>query len=150
MMSVRTPELADVSSFSMREMDAMECLRGGMAPRAALAESIKGSTLSFLVSFDGDPAVMWGYRVYTLCPSVAAIWMLTSPAVEDHKWEFIREMRRMAKVLDAHFTSYHCAVWKDYVSTRRLLALLNFKEVGGFVSPEFVIMERKGRPLWVN
>lgn len=146
---VRTPTLRDVAAFQFRALDAEECVRGGSYPTEALAQSVQESTQSYLLHFDDEPAVMWGYRTYELCPSVANVWMLTSPAVDNHKWEFVREIRKAMRVLDSAFVSYHILVLRDYTAARRLFAILGFveKEIS---NPEFILMEKKGRPIWVN
>jgi hypothetical protein len=148
-MSVRRSKVEDARGFTFRQMDAEECMRGGGLPSEVLERSIQASTSSHIVFFDDVPAVVWGYKSYDLCPSVANVWMLTGPAVDDHKWEFVREIRRTLKVLDTHFISYHSIVLRDYVAARRLLAMVGFREVETD-DPEFILMEKKGRPLWVN
>lgn len=146
---VRSPTRKDVASFPFRAMDAEECVRGGAYPIAATIRSIEESTASYILFFDEEPGVIWGYKIYPLCNSVANVWMMTGTPVDTHKWEFIREIRRAMKTLDASFVSYHIMVLRDYVAARRLFALLGFSELPND-DLEFVLMEKKGRPIWVN
>lgn len=86
----------------MRPEDIEECAAGGKEPFAALSEGWFAGKSWVLLTPDETPAAILGVHK-TDTPGYGMVWMLGTPAIEQHPITFLRHSK---PVLDELFSEY--------------------------------------------
>lgn len=125
----RSPTADDIVDVAarMRTDDVLEvAASGGYTPVAALIESVRNSSVSFVAVLNGRPEAIFGF-IYD-GGEAAAVWFLaTDEATKDVRL-FYRESKRIANEWAKHFPKMHNKVSADATATRRWLKRIGFKE----------------------
>ena len=89
--TVKKTANSDVNHVSqhMRPVDVMEVhLSYGLSPYYALRTSVIQSDEAYTISFDGIPFAIFGLAKNNTIKNVAAIWMLSTSDLDNHKKMF--------------------------------------------------------------
>jgi hypothetical protein len=121
-----TPAAADELVAHMRQADIDECLAMGMTDiRAAVAESVEASVISWTATVDGRVACIFGVTPVTVLGSEGIPWMVGTPLISKHARAFIRmSPLYIAQMLRAY---PHLA---NYVHSRNRQAVAWLKRMG--------------------
>jgi hypothetical protein len=68
-------------------------------PAAAIIDEVRRSTRAFAGLLDGEVACLWGIHIRTLLLDAVELWIITSSAVEEHPFTFVRHSQRMAECI---------------------------------------------------
>jgi hypothetical protein len=120
----------------LRDADREECFLGGWTPEAALRFSIENSTLSFRIDRGGETLCYWGFRAGSILSADCRAWMLSTPAIEDHKIFAARKSRIFLSELLEDFYSVTVLVDPNYtlsIQWLRWLGFSTFKVLDRFV-----------------
>jgi hypothetical protein len=124
-----------------REEDMAEVVLADLTLDQAIDGSIQGSTRSFAVYLEDKLLCVWGYR---RCGPAADVWLLTTEEVDLHPFAFLRESRRLLRVLLDTFTTLRCEVAVDYTKTRRWLTRIGFVSGADSLLPGFITYQIGG------
>lgn len=124
----------------MRPEDVAECRAySGATPSEALLNGFKISSESYTATLKGEPIMIFG--VVPVEEMAAAIWLLSTPEIEDVSLTFLRESRRI--ISDFHD---RWPVLFNYVDARNEVHLKWLRWIGFvFIArhPEFGIEKRE-------
>lgn len=88
---------------NLRQADLREIsMVSGNPPEASLTLGVQKSVVCFTAVDDaGEPMAIFGALPSPLFEGVGVIWLLGTPAIETHRWWFLRESRAwMERFLD--------------------------------------------------
>lgn len=127
---VMKASVEDADHIKLRPSDYAEAAAWvpGMAPEAALGESIRQSTEAFTGFSGADVVGIWGYRV---AGQEICLWLMCSDLIEEHSRTFLVQSRKaLAGLLVAHPDKLICNyVSKDNTGAHRLLSYLGLKMI---------------------
>ena|SRR5882672_5939566 len=126
---IRRAEPGDIDDIlpRIRPQERDTVARLGLDARALLREAIQGHAYSGLA--DASVACMWGISFPMPIGCYPRLWLLTTPLVEEHKIEFLRESRRFVAWAKAEFGPIEGCVDRTNVISARWLKWLGFHEV---------------------
>jgi hypothetical protein len=111
----------------MRQADRDEiAAASGRSPGAALAFSLRKSSLAYTAMIDGVPEVMFGVGDINVLTRVGAPWLLGTDAVTTHYVAFLRLSKGWAQQLLARYRVLMNAVDDRNVVSKRWLQWLGF------------------------
>jgi hypothetical protein len=115
-MIVRIEEAKPVHVYeilrNLRELDQPKFARVA-DPAKELVDMLGKSTRAFVGLIDGEVACLWGIHAKTLLADAAYLWMVTTPAVEEHPFVFVRHSQRMAQTILAEYSTIEGHVLVD-------------------------------------
>lgn len=112
----------------MRKADLDEvAAASGRSPAAALAFSLRRSTLAHTVMIDGRPEMMFGIGDINVLAGVGAPWALGTDAVEAHYLKFLRGSIGWRDQLLRRYPTMRNFVDDRNVVSKRWLQWLGFK-----------------------
>lgn len=121
-------------ALKLRPADSAELAALELDPLQAILESMEQSEISLSVFFDGELGAIFGVRRVedlSLAPSnVGVAWLLTTSAVETHRWTFMRLSR---KVMTRFLESFERLV--NAIDARNDAALRWARWLGAEVQP---------------
>lgn len=115
--------------LDLRTADEEECLAGNMTSEQAIRMSMMASRYSYAVEADGEVLAFWGYGSNTLIAQTAYAWLLTRPAIEEHKFRFIRTSQRIVEYILEEYLEVIVLVHDTHYEARRWLRWLGFLPV---------------------
>jgi hypothetical protein len=89
-----SPAHAAYVANRLRSVDRAECEATHGSVDAAIEDSIKRSHICWTWLIDGEPAVIGGVCIESVAGAIGLPWMLTTPAIENHKIAFARMTKR--------------------------------------------------------
>lgn len=121
---VLTDEVLAVLEPQLRYNDVNECRAMGLSSIEALRQSRDRSVEAYLVEIDGEVVAFWGYGVSSPLGECCYPWLLTTVAVEKHKYRFARGSIRVVEYLLSRYPRlstmvdcrYHDAIgWLEWL-----------------------------------
>lgn len=132
-----------MSAADVAEIEAM-----GFTPREALIYSLQGSTVADCALLDAAPVALWGLCPRGLLGDRALLWMLGTPAVQQHAKALLALSRYFAEWAQARYPVLECLIDSRHDKAIRWVRWLGFRPTGGTVTMrgvEFVGFERGAR-----
>lgn len=120
-------DLGSIPEFTLRKNDAMECLAAGLDPEQAVRRFVAGANAAYAHYIDGDLVCLWGYRWEDYATRRAAMWLLSTEAVEQHKLAYGRATKHLLDILQEQLHTITILVHVDYAEAIKWLEWLGFK-----------------------
>lgn len=114
----------------LRKEDVDECALNGWTPEEALAFCINNSTQSYAVMKNEEILCYWGWAPSTFAVGGCKAWMLSTPAIENHKVHAARRSQQLLELLLLDHFSIDVLVDPRYDIAKRWLSWLGFRRVG--------------------
>ena len=129
---IRLAQEADVYEIlpHIREQEAKTIARLGIDPAALVRKALGPFAYTGLA--DGRVACMWGIVFDIPLGNFPRLWLLTTPLVEGHRIEFLRESKRFVQWARAEFGTIEGCVDCDNIVSRRWLEWLDFRAVESY------------------
>lgn len=96
-------------------------------PTGSFKQAMANSAESWIVYFDGKPAVLWGVFLESLLSDEAIIWTVTTNVVEHYPLLFLRGSQQVVKYLLRHYEILTGKVDATYDRSIRWLRWLGFE-----------------------
>ena len=114
---------------NMRGIDLVEVERIGVDPRKTMEEAMARAVVTWAGTIDGKLVCLGGIEQASILSDCAYLWLVTTKAVEDHPFIFVR---RSQMVLSAIFQDYgyrmvYGVVDKDFDRSIKWLRWLGFE-----------------------
>jgi hypothetical protein len=93
-------------------------------PAKEIADMLGRSSRAFVGLIDDKVACLWGIHAKTLLADAAYLWMITTPAVEEHPFVFVRHSQRMAQAILAEYSTIEGHVLVDNAISAKWLKWL--------------------------
>lgn len=135
-------DLDSIPEFTLRQNDAMECLAAGLDPVQAVRRFVAGATAAYAHYIDGDLVCLWGYRWEDYQTRRAAMWLLSTEAVEQHKLAYGRATKHLLDILQVQLHTITILVHVDYAESIKWLEWLGFKRSRA-LTEQFTEMKRE-------
>jgi hypothetical protein len=75
MVEISTPP----TEVTLTPENTLECDLIGLTSLEAVAMSIKGSLISWVIEYQGEPVAYWGFMPGSVCGNWCQAWMLSTP-----------------------------------------------------------------------
>lgn len=126
-----TPELAAAFVPLLREEDAAEAVALGLEPYEALRSSVANAEESYVLTFDGELACIFGIsmpsRTVLAGGGPVLAWLLTTHAVTRHKKTFLRVSRAIVTDFLLRYEALVNVIDARYVGALRWARWLGFE-----------------------
>jgi hypothetical protein len=140
-MRLETITLDTIPEFQLRVEDGIECALGGMSNEQAVRRSVAGSDWAYAMYYGDELLCLWGVRFIDRIERRVSMWMLSCPAVNDHKIAFGRQSRKLLQLILTQATQIDVLVWVGYETTIAWLTRLGFRRQEA-ITEHFIIMRR--------
>ena len=139
----RQAELYDAHRIvpRLRQRDYENLERFG-APVMQVEDALRISVAAFTAELDGNVVAMWGVRATCVLDDRAYLWMLGTPAIEEHPFAFLRYSRVVMRHMRDHYSMLYGEIEVDYVASIRWLRWLGARILPG---PERLMFAFDGR-----
>lgn len=127
--------------LAFRPADTLECLAFDLHPQSALADSVQGSIVSFLISVNDVPVAALGYSGALNGP-IGRVWLLTDNEADRYPVHFARASKRMVEFLHTIYPILEVFVDSRHTEARMWLRWLGFTDYCPVQSPA-------GFPFWL-
>lgn len=131
----------------LRPADEAECRAGGWPSGAvALEHSIANSTRAYsIIAPEGSEVLCyWGWRELSVLGGGCVAWMLSTPALDDHRMFAARQSLRLRDYLLATYGDVYVGVDTEYSVAVRWLRWLGFRPFFDFGRFQQLRATRKG------
>lgn len=135
-------DLGSIPEFTLRKNDAMECLSVGLDPVQAVRRFVSGSNAAYAHYIDDDLVCLWGYRWEDYETRKAAMWLLSTEAVEQHRLAYGRATKHLLDTLQMQLHTITTLVHVDYAESIKWLEWLGFKR-SRTLTEQFTEMKRE-------
>ena len=95
----------------------------------ALHAAIKTSTYAWIAEVDNKPVALWGFYKPSLLADEGFIWMVTTNAVEEHQFTFIRYGRMVLDMMFQKCNLLYGVVHPEFYRSHKFLKFFKF-EIG--------------------
>lgn len=93
-----------------------------------LQREIGASLFTHVAVFNGRAAAVWGVQQHSLIENDGYLWLVSTKAVEDNPFLFIRYGRIVLDSIAQHFNYLHCTLKSGEQVSAKWLRLLKFEE----------------------
>jgi hypothetical protein len=121
-----TIEHAETILANIRVADAAEIFAMGVQPEIGLRHSLKVAVKSWTVTFDGQPALIFGVGTKSLIGNTGVPWMLSTHLIDQHPTAFARYSLMQLRAVRAMFPHLENIVDARYARCIRWLQFLGF------------------------
>ncbi len=92
----------------------------------ALKSALKQSVNAWVGEIDGQPVAMWGIYRGSLIDPTGFLWMVTTNAVEEHQFTFVRYARIVLDILLERCKYVYATVNPGFTRSQKFLRFLKF------------------------
>lgn len=127
MLYTRLAETGDALQMfpNLRDADRAELkASGGRDSPEALADSVTSSTRCFAILDETGVIALFGYTEET--PTLARVWMLATPQIEQHSRRFIRECRKWVDWMNTKYSTLYNFYYEPNTLHQRWLVWCGF------------------------
>lgn len=111
----------------MREVSTADVERVGLDPNKAILDAMKRASMTWAGTIDGKLVCLGGVEQASILSDSAYLWLITTKAVEDHSFIFVRRSQMVVEALMEQYRMIYGMVDKDFARSIQWLKWLGFE-----------------------